>query len=116
MLFSIQVESYGLREFREAFFILRSAGHTDMGKRQEKAHKSCLSCEHWEEVKTKVRVGDVLKTVIAKMEDNLKTADFKASLGDYLKLVQMEKEIGGDDGPKEVKVTWVQPDEPNTEE
>jgi hypothetical protein len=50
------------------------------------------------------------------MEDGLKTADFKASLGDYLKLVQMEKEAGGDDTPKEIKVTWVHPEESNTGE
>jgi len=87
-----------------------------MGKKPEKAPKSCQRCEHWAEVRAKLRVGDVLKQVIAKMEDNLKTADFKASLSDYLKLVQMEKEVGGDEGPKEIKVTWVQPEEPNTGE
>jgi hypothetical protein len=87
-----------------------------MGKKQEKAPRSCVSCAHWAEVKSKLRVTDVLKTVIKKMEENLKTADFKASLGDYLKLVQMEKEVGGDDVPKEIKVTWVQPEESNTGE
>ena len=77
---------------------------------------SCQVCEHWAEVRNKVRVGDVLVQVIKKMEENLKAADFKASLADYLKLVQIEKEVGGDDEPKEIKVTWVQPDEPNTGE
>jgi hypothetical protein len=87
-----------------------------MRKKQEKAPKSCENCEHWAGVQSKLRVGEVLKTVLAKMEANLTTADFKASLGDYLKLVQMEKEIGGDEGPKEIKVSWVQPDELNTGE
>jgi hypothetical protein len=87
-----------------------------MAKKQERAPKSCLSCEHWAEVKSKLRVNDVLKVVIKKMEDNLKTADFKASLADYLKLVQMEKEVIGEDVPKEIKVTWVQPDVSNTAE
>jgi hypothetical protein len=87
-----------------------------MGKKQEKAPMSCQVCEHWAEVRNKVRVGDVLVQVIKKMEENLKAADFKASLADYLKLVQIEKEVGGDDEPKEIKVTWVQPDEPNTGE
>ncbi len=85
-----------------------------MSKKPEKAPKSCLSCEHWAEVKTKLRVGDILKTVIQKMEANLTATDFKASLADYLKLVQIEKEVGGDEEPKEIKVTWVQPEEPNT--
>ena len=87
-----------------------------MSKKEEKAPKSCLACEHWAEVKSKVRVGEVLKTVIENMENNLTAKDFKASLGDYLKLVQIEKEVGGDDAPKEIKVTWVQPDAPNTGE
>jgi hypothetical protein len=81
-----------------------------MAKKQEKAPKSCQVCQHWLVVKNRLRVGDVLSGVIKKMEANLKEADFKASLGDYLKLVQMEKEIG-DDEPKEIKVTWVQPEE-----
>jgi len=117
VLLSEQVKGYGLREVsREAFFILRSTGIKDMGKKQEKAPKSCQGCEHWAGLRSKLRVTDVLKVVIAKMEANLKTADFKASLGDYLKLVQMEKEVGSDDVPKEIKVTWVQPEEPNTVE
>ena len=89
-----------------------------MGKRQEKAPESCVTCEHWKEVKSKLRVADVLKRVVEKMEKSLEAADFKASLGDYLKLVQIEKEVGGEDEPKEIKVTWVQPepDEPNTAE
>ena len=81
-----------------------------MARKQEKAPKSCRVCQHWSEVKNRLRVGDVLAGVIKKMEENLKGADFKASLADYLKLVQMEKEMG-DDGPKEIKVTWVQPEE-----
>jgi hypothetical protein len=49
------------------------------------------------------------------MEESLKTTDFKASLGDYLKLVQVERELGAEEQqPKEIKVTWVEPDEPNT--
>lgn len=89
-----------------------------MGKKQEKAPKSCETCEHWAEVKSKLRVADVLKKVVKKMEASLDATDFKASLGDYLKLVQIEKEVGGEDEPKEIKVTWVQPepDELNTAE
>ena len=90
-----------------------------MSKQNEKAPKSCKSCENWKEVKKRMRVGDVLAGVILKMETNLAATDFKASLGDYLKLVQIEKEMG-DNEPTEIKVTWVQPDEqleePSTDE
>jgi hypothetical protein len=114
VLFSIQVESYGLREVCEAFIILRSTGKEMSRKQESAAPKSCQECEHWAEVRNKLRVGEVLQVVIKKMEENLVTTDFKASLGDYLKLVQMEKEVGGTDEPKEITVTWVQPDEPST--
>jgi hypothetical protein len=103
----------GFARSARPFFILRSTSK-DMGKRQEKAPKSCQACEHWAEVRSKLRVGDVLKVVIQKMERSLEETEFKASLGDYLKLVQIEKEVGGDDDLKEIKVTWVQPDASNT--
>ena len=83
-------------------------------KKQETAPKSCQQCEHWNEVSKKLRVGGVLEKVITKMEKNLQTVNFKASLADYLKLLQLEKEIGGDEVPKEIKVTWVEPDKPDT--
>jgi hypothetical protein len=78
------------------------------GKKTEKAPKSCQECEHWTEVRNKLRVGGVLEKVIATMETKLTKDEFKPSLADYLKLVQMEKEIG-DEEPKEIKVTWVEP-------
>ena len=59
--------------------------------------------------------GSVLAKVIAKMETNLMSTDFKASLTDYLKLLQVEKEIG-DETPKEIKVTWVEPEQSSSAE
>lgn len=83
------------------------------GKTQEKAPKSCEDCEHWTKVKNKLRVGTVLENVLKKMEEKLGTAEFKPSLADYLKLVQLEKEIG-EEGPKEIRVTWVEPVKPSS--
>jgi hypothetical protein len=48
------------------------------------------------------------------MEDKLKEPDFKPSLADFLRLVQLENETG-DEEPKEIKVTWVEPDRSSTE-
>lgn len=84
------------------------------GKRQEKAPKSCEDCERWAEVRNKLRVSGVLSGVIAKMEEKLKTEEFKASVADYLKLVQMEQDIGEEE-TKEIKVTWVEPVRSRTE-
>jgi len=100
------------RVFREAFFILRST-MIRKSKTQEKAPKSCRACEHWAEVRNKLRVGGVLETVIKKMEEKLTKEEFKPSLADYLKLVQLEKELGEDE-PKEIKVTWVETVEPSS--
>ena len=92
MLLSSQERVVRLREFREAFFILRS---TDggKGKKQEKAPKSCQECEHWAEVRNKLRWAEFWKPSSRQMEDKLKDSEFKPSLADYLKLVQMEKEL-----------------------
>ena len=83
-------------------------------KKQEKAPKSCQECEHWTEVRNKLRVGEVLTSVVQKIEGKLKETEFKPSLADFLRLVQLEKEIGEEE-PKEIKVTWVEPVQPSTE-
>jgi hypothetical protein len=84
------------------------------GKKQEKAPKSCQECEHWTEVRNKLRVGGVLEKVIEKMSTKLTADEYKPSLADFLKLVQLEKEVG-EEGPKEIKVTWVEPVKSSTE-
>ena len=83
------------------------------GKQQEKAPKSCESCEHWTEVRNQLRVGKVLENVLQKMEAQLGTAEYKPTLADYFKLVQWEKE-SGEQLVKEIKVTWVEPVKPST--
>jgi hypothetical protein len=83
-------------------------------KKQEKAPQSCKECEHWTEVKNKLRVSAVLKSVITKMEAKLQEPDFKPSLADFLRLVQLENETEEEE-PKEIKVTWVEPDKSSTE-
>ena len=84
------------------------------GKKQEKAPKSCQECEHWIEVRDKLRVGDVLTSVVTKMKGKITADEFKPTLADFLRLVQLEKEIGEEE-PKEIKVTWVEPVIPSTE-
>ena len=41
-------------------------------RKQEKAPQSCQECEHWTEVRNKLRVNTVLTSVITKMEDKLR--------------------------------------------
>ena len=47
------------------------------------------------------------------MEEKLSRKDVKASLGDYIRLVQLQKELD-DEAPREIKVTWVDQPEQGT--
>lgn len=59
-------------------------------------------------MKQKLRISELLANAITGMESRLNAQDFKPTLGDYLKLLQMEKEME-EAGPKEIRVTWVDP-------
>ena len=45
---------------------------------------------------------------IVGIEDRFKAKDFKPTMGDYLKLLQMEIDLEQEE-IKEIKVTWVEP-------
>jgi hypothetical protein len=77
-------------------------------KKQEKAPKECRDCEQGQVRKDKVRVSDLISKAIEGFEKRVQEADFKMTVGDYLKLVQMEKEYE-QEGAKEIRVTWVEP-------
>ena len=52
--------------------------------------------------------AEVIKGVLEKMEQQMKGDTMKATLGDYIRLVQLHKELD-EESPKEIKVTWVEP-------
>jgi len=52
----------------------------------------------------------VLKRLLKIVEKKLTEKEVKATLGDYIKLVQLQKEMD-DEQPREIKVTWVEPAE-----
>jgi hypothetical protein len=52
----------------------------------------------------------VVKKLLKRVEQKLSGDEVKASLGDYIRLVQLQKELE-DEQPKEMKVTWVKPEE-----
>ena len=61
-------------------------------------------------VKQKLKVSEVLARAIAKFEERITETDFSPSVADYIKLVQMKKELEETtDEAKEIKVTWVEP-------
>ena len=56
--------------------------------------------------KKKSGQADVVNRLLAGMEKRLVEADLKLTLADYIRLVQLKKEMDGDE-PREIRVTWV---------
>ena len=52
----------------------------------------------------------VIANLLKKVEEKLSGNDVKATLGDYIRLIQLQKEMEEDE-PREIKVTWVEPEE-----
>jgi hypothetical protein len=50
--------------------------------------------------------------VIAQMEAKLKSEDLKPSVGDLIRLLQLEKELE-EEQPREIEVSWVEPVDEN---
>ena len=57
----------------------------------------------------------MVRKILQRMEDKLSKDDVKATLGDYIRLVQLEKELK-DEEPREIKVTWIEPAKTESEE
>jgi hypothetical protein len=51
-----------------------------------------------------------VKSMLAKIETTMAGGQMKATLGDYIRLVQLHKELD-DESPKEIRVTWLEPAE-----
>jgi hypothetical protein len=76
--------------------------------KKQRAPKSCRNCDQWPLVRERVRVGESLAKVIAKMEKEMKGKAFKTTMADYLKLVQLEKDFEANEA-KEIRVKWIEP-------
>ena len=60
----------------------------------------------------RLRISDLLDKAIVGIEDRINAKDFKPTMADYLKLLQMEIHLEQEE-VKEIKVTWVKPPEPS---
>ncbi len=58
--------------------------------------------------------ADVVRGLIEQVEKKLGGDDVKVTLADYIRLVQLRKELE-EEAPKEIKVTWIERD-PETPE
>ena len=55
------------------------------------------------------RQARVVNKLLKKVEQKLSDEEVKATLGDYIRLVQLQKDLE-EDQPREIKVTWVEPE------
>jgi hypothetical protein len=53
--------------------------------------------------------AEVVRQLLARVEEKLTGKDVKATLADYVRLVQLKKELDEDE-PKEIRVTWRDPE------
>ena len=58
---------------------------------------------------SKVRIKQLVEEAIEGIERRLSDEKAPPTIGDYLKVMQLQKEIE-EDAPKEIKVTWVEPE------
>jgi len=78
--------------------------------------QDCKQCSKWEAIREHVRVTELLDKAIASYDEKLKDHDFKPTIAEYLKLLQLEKELEDELQDTEVQVTWVGPNIVSPEE
>ncbi len=55
------------------------------------------------------RIENRVESAIRGLEKRIHDEKSPLTIGDYLKVMQLQKELE-DEGPKEIKVTWVEPE------
>lgn len=54
--------------------------------------------------------AQIVRELLAQVEEKLSGPDVKVTLGDYIRLVQLRKELDEEE-PRDIRVTWVEPEE-----
>ena len=70
--------------------------------------KTCQGCKRWQDVRDKMRIAELLAKAADNFSAGQRDGEFKPSLAEYLKLVQLEKEFEEEE-VREIKVKWVEP-------
>jgi len=76
---------------------------------QGKAPKTCPECGQSLEGEGRPQISDVLSAAIVGFEQRIKAKDFRPTVGDYLKLLQLTRELDAD-APKQIAVRWIDGD------
>ena len=56
----------------------------------------------------------VVDKILKRVEEKLSGKDMKATLGDYIRLVQLRKELDEEE-TREIRVRWIEPEEKRSE-
>jgi len=67
-----------------------------------------FSREQTERKQKKKTQAAVVKKLLKNVEKKLGGEDVKATLGDYIRLVQLQQELE-DEEPRDITVTWIEP-------
>ena len=70
--------------------------------------KTCEGCKRWKDVRDKMRIAELLATAAENFTAGNVDKNFKPSMAEYLKLVQLEKEFEEEE-VREIKIKWVEP-------
>jgi hypothetical protein len=80
-----------------------------------KAPKNRRTSSNRKKPSQRAKVSNLLGKAIKSFEKRIEAEDFKPTIAEYLKLVQLEQEAEQETA-KEIKVTWIDPTvTPNTE-
>jgi hypothetical protein len=52
-----------------------------------------------------------IRKMLTEIEENLDLKNSKVTLGDFIRLLQLERELEGEEQPREIIVTWKEPAE-----
>src|ERR1035438_3280764 len=77
-----------------------------MSKTESKTDRKpdCKQCSNWDAIREHVRVQELLDKAIASYDQKLQDVDFKPTIAEYLKLLQLEKDLEDELQDTEVQV------------
>jgi hypothetical protein len=68
--------------------------------------ENCKRCGNWEAIREHVRVSELLDEAIKSYDEKLKEINFKPSVAEYLKLLQLERELDEELVDMKVEAEW----------
>jgi hypothetical protein len=81
---------------------------TDVNKQQEQKKQEQEQQEEKQEEQSQQEQLTFIQEMLDKVKGKLRDKDLKATLADYIRLMQLLQELR-DEQPREVKVQWVEP-------